>query len=262
MSIDLEDVKKLRGLTGVGIGKCKEALVKSEGDIQKAVEILRKAGLSAAVKKGGRTTGEGIFISARVGDSIGMIEVMCETDFVAKSDKFKEAVKSVLVRLMEAKEFDISSEMAETERSSLVQTFGENVSFGRMEVWSLESDTDIISYIHGRGNIGVLVEAKSDIDSDTIKDVAMHIAAMAPEYLNELEVPAEIKEKELEIAKSQISGKNDFIVNKILEGKFKAFCKDRCLMNQMFVKDDSKSVSEVLGTDKGIVKFIRWEIGA
>ena len=286
MAVTAAMVKELRQMTNAGMMDCKKALTETDGDMDAAVEWLRKKGLSSAAKKAGRVASEGA-ISIEIGKDYrkGTIaEINSETDFVAQNDNFKALVKkatnhihcSLATTVEDLLQTEIDGTKFEEFLKGEIAKIGENIVTRRFVTVNAGENGTVEGYIHGNGKVGVLVAAKCDSDKTCeairpiLKNIAMHIAAMNPAYLNEDAVPAEVIEKEKEIAIEQLKkeGKPENIWDKILPGKIKRFLKDNTLVNQPFVMDDKKRVGEVLnaaakeagGTAK-IVEFIRFELG-
>ena len=271
-------IKELRDRTGIGMSKCKEALAEANGDIEVAIDNLRKAGMATAVKKEGRETKEGLIVSAENEKTIVLVEVMAETDFVVNNEQFgvflrelaEEAVQSAPASLEDflAQPFKGGNETVEQQRATMVQTFGENIQITRLKVLSKTADNSIGVYLHLGGKIGCIVElGGGNQEADFAKELAMHVAAAAPEFVSPDSVPADVIAREQEIAREQMQGKPENIIEKILEGKLRAFYDDVCFTNQKFIKDDSKSINELVaarGKEKGIsltVKdFTRWSV--
>ncbi|HRW58072.1 MAG TPA: translation elongation factor Ts [Chlamydiales bacterium] len=280
-NITAEMIKDLRVRTGVGMSKCKEALVKADGDAEKAIEILRKEGMASAVKKEGRETKEGFVGYTETADAIIMVEVNAETDFVANHDNFKKFIEDLVTHAAKTRPASLEEFLKATctredkeitideYRNLLVQKFGENIQVRRIEVICKAEDASYGVYSHMNGKIVTVVEISGSKDAvDIAKSVAMHVAADSPEYLASEDIPANVKAKEEEIARSQIKGKPDFVVEKIVEGKLRAFAEQECLREQKFVKDPSVSVSQYVknagkekGADLTISHFWRWKVG-
>ena len=286
MAVTAAMVKELRQMTNAGMMDCKKALTETNGDMDSAVEWLRKKGLSSAAKKAGRVASEGaISIEISEDSRKGTIaEINSETDFVAQNDNFKALVKkatrhihcSTATTVEDLLETEIDGTRFEEFLKGEIAKIGENIVARRFVTVDAGENGVVEGYIHGNGRVGVLVAAKCDSDKTceavrpALKNIAMHIAAMNPAYLDEDAVPAEVIEKEKEIAIEQLKkeGKPENIWDKILPGKIKRFMKDNTLVNQPFVMDDKKTVGEVLnasakeagGTAK-IVEFIRFELG-
>jgi elongation factor Ts len=278
-----KDVKKLREMTDAGMMDCKKALTASDGDMEKAVEWLRKKGLGAAAKKADKVAAEGSIIM-KIEDNKGMmIEINSQTDFVAKNEKFQDFASSVVNHAFESG-FVTAEEILESEYNGegfkeylalQISTIGENLVIRRVAVIEGEDDVAINGYVHAGGRVGVLVAAKcegADVAKvkEALKNVAMHAAAMNPRYLNEESVPADVIEKEKEIAREQLlkEGKPENILEKILPGKVKRFLQDNTLENQKFVMDDKISVGQYIanvakeaGGNAKLVDYIRFELG-
>ena len=266
-------VKELREKTGAGMMDCKKVLTETDGDMEKAAELLRERGIAKAAKKSGRIAAEGLVASYVAADrKVGaIVEVNAETDFVAKNDEFKNFVNDVAKIVAEENPSDVEAllnvkylgtdkTVGET-LTEKIATIGENMSIRRFA--RFESTGLVESYIHGEGKIAVLVDfAKGD--EEVAKDVCMQVAAARPEYLCESEVPAEKVEKEMEILKAQAmnEGKPAEIAEKMVKGRIGKFYAEICLVNQEFVKNPDMKVSDLLKS-KGaeIVRFARFEKG-
>lgn len=264
MSVSVEIIKKLRDMTGISIGKCKDALEKSSGNIDLAIEFLRKSGIAASLKKSHRSTLEGVITAYENDDCVGLIETRCETDFVSNNKKFHEGIKKGFEIFIFNKLENLKDSKMEDFRSSLVQEFGENVVFERSVTWKKTGENTLATYIHGKGKIGVLIELKgvSDNSYDIAKDIAMQVVAESPEYISKADVPDTVIEKEIEIVKAQIHGKNESIVQRIVEGKLHAFYKEKCLIEQAFIKNEDYLIKDILNKEGlSIVRFIKWSVG-
>lgn len=276
--VTAEMVKTLRERTGVGMAKCKQALDEAQGDMEKAIEILRKAGAASAVKKSDRATNEGLVAYMESDQAISFVEVNAETDFVVKNDKFIHFVDAItslalkhhidsLDELLATKLSD--GETVDQARVALIQSIGENIQIKRVHSLNKAANTSYGIYKHLTGKILTLAVLKgSDKVQNLARDIAMHIAAESPEYLNSDEISQDIIEKEKEIARSQIKNKPEDIVEKILVGKIKAFYDQVCLLDQKFVKDPNISVKDhvdnagkLLGVKLEVSQFLRWEVG-
>ena len=272
--ITAQQVKSLREKTGAGMMDCKKVLTETNGDMDKAIELLRERGIAKAAKKSDRVAAEGI-VAACVSDDkkIGaVVEVNAETDFVAKNDEFKSFVSDVVKQIVEKNPKDVEellSQKSITENDKTVSevltnkiaTIGENISIRRFK--RFESDGMVESYIHGDGKIGVLVNMKNP-DSELGKDICMQIAAAKPEYLDEANVPKEVVDKETEIMKAQVinEGKPENIADKIVQGKLKKFYSEVCLLDQEFVKDSDIKVRKLLeNKNNDVTEFVRYEKG-
>ncbi len=269
MAVTAALVKELRERTGLGMMECKKALVASEGDIDVAIENLRKSGQAKAAKKAGRTAAEGVVLISIEGGLGAMIEINCETDFVAKDDNFLGFGNKVLACAIANKEADVAklAELAVAEgegtveeaRQALVQKIGENIQVRRVKF--LEAPV-VGSYIHN-AKIGVLV-ALDGGDEAVAKDVAMHVAASNPMVVKPEDVPAEAQEKEKEIftAQAKESGKPDEIIEKMIVGRMKKFLAEISLVEQPFVKDPDTKVGALVKKAGGsVLDFVRFEVG-
>ena len=267
-------VKELREKTGAGMMDCKKVLTETDGDMEKAIELLRERGIAKAAKKSGRVAAEGL-VEAYISEDgkVGaIVEVNSETDFVAKNEEFKTFVMNVAKQVVEKNPKDVEEllnqeatfEAGKTVNEALVgkiATIGENLSIRRFA--RFESKGLLESYIHGDGKIAVLINMAKG-DKEVAKDLCMQIAAARPEYLNEESVPAERVEKEKEILKVQTmnEGKPEAIAEKIVQGRIGKFFEEICLVDQVFVKDSSMKVSELLKQKDGeVVEFARFEKG-
>ncbi len=274
MEISVQQVKELRDRSGAGILDCKKALEKAEGNIDKAIEILRENGAAKAVKKQSRIAAEGL-VGAYVDKNIGvLLEVNCESDFVSKGDVFHNIVNTVAKVIAENKPKDIQTLNAckcengtvEAYINNQIGVIGEKIAIRRFEIY--ETTGKIETYIHMGGKVGVMVDTADFVGGDTIlHDVALQIAAAKPEYVSEADVPADVLEKEKEIMLVQMqndpknASKPKEILQKIVNGKMGKFYEESCLLNQKFVKDDSKTIKEVIGKNFKVVRFVRWEMG-
>jgi elongation factor Ts len=259
-------VKELRERTGLGMMECKKALVEAGGDIEVAIEDLRKSSGMKAAKKAGRTAADGI-VAAKVAEdgSYGvLVEVNSETDFVARDDNFLAFVGKVVDKAFEDKQGDVAVLMAgelESAREALVQKIGENISVRRVSV--VEAEGAVGSYVHSNNRIGVLVALKGG-DVEVARDVAMHVAAVNPLVAKPDDMSAELIEKEREIytAQAQESGKPPEIIEKMIDGRIRKYLAENSLTEQAFVKDPDTTVGKLLksaGAD--ILGFVRLEVG-
>lgn len=279
-------VKKLREMTDAGMMECKKALVAVEGDIDAAVEHLRKTGMVKAAKKADRSASEGR-ITIKIDDSgkkATISEINCETDFVSQNDAFDE-ISGKTTELIHAHEVQDSEALLSKEIDGVkfeeylntkISKIGENIVVRRFETISCEGSCVINGYVHGNNKVGVLVAAKCSSDDvakairETLKDIAMHAAAMKPKFLNESLIPEDVVENEKGVAREQLlkEGKPENMLDKIIPGKIKKFFEENTLVNQKFVKDDKKSIKEVVseaaksaGGEAEIVEYVRFELG-
>jgi len=281
-------VKELRELTGAGMMDCKKALNETNGNMEEAIEFLRKNGEAKAVKKAGRIAAEGI-VMAEVRDdkTAAIVEVNSETDFVAKNADFQGFVKAVVNQAIATESKDMDAFMAEawnedaskTVKDALTEkiaVIGENLNIRRFE--KVESDGCIVAYIHGGGRIGVLVEAATDVVNDDVKtclkNVAMQVAAMSPKYVSRDEVSQDFldKEKEILLAQAKNDPKNankpENIIEKMIVGRLNKEMKEICLLDQVYVQDGDLTVAKYVekvakeaGANLSVKKFIRFETG-
>jgi elongation factor Ts len=273
-------IKVLRERTGVGMGKCKEALVLSGGDMEKAIDHLRKAGMAAGVKKEGRETKEGLVLTGEDKGVLVLAEANVETDFVAQNDRFKHFLHDVVKQALETKPANLAdfiqqpyfkdkSITIDQYRNLVIQALGENIQLRRLEVLHKHPNSSFGIYSHMGGKLVVVVEVAGASDQEGIaKEIAMHIAAENPDYLKSEEIPAHVLAREEEIARSQVEGKPANIVDKIVAGKLKAFTDQVCLINQKYVKDNSVTIEQFLevcskkvGKPLSIRCFWRWKVG-
>jgi elongation factor Ts len=276
--ITSEMIKTLRERTGVGMAKCKQALEAAAGDMEKAIDILRKEGAASAVKKSARETNEGIIGAKEDASGVVLMEVNAETDFVVKNEKFSTFVDALVSEALSSKPSSVEALLSkssknghtfEENRVELIQTIGENIQVKRMKVIPKRANCSYGLYRHMGGKIITLVEIAGSSHFDALaKDVAMHVAADAPEYLNAAEIPEDVIAREKEIAMSQLKNKPADMVEKILVGKIKAYADQVCLVGQKFIKDNSVSVEQHVacegkksGAHLVITKFLRWEVG-
>ena len=290
MAVTASMVKELREMTGAGMMDCKKALNETNGDMDAAVEFLRKNGQAKAEKKAGRIAAEGIVMAEVKDDKVAaIVEVNSETDFVAKNAEFQGFVKAVVEQAMETEAADMDAFMAENWKEDASKTvkdaltekisvIGENLSIRRFE--KVVSDGCVVAYIHGGGRIGVLVEADTDVVNDEIKtclkNVAMQVAAMSPKYVSREEVAEEYMEHEKEILLAQAKKENeesnkpkpDNIIEKMIVGRLNKELKEICLLDQVYVQDGDLTVAKYVekvaketGANLSVKKFVRFETG-
>lgn len=270
MAISAAMIKELRARTGVGMMDCKKALVQSDGDIDLAIEALRRSGAAAAEKKAGRIAAEGIIAAAHDDHASILVEVNCETDFVSRDDSFKSFCTEVADAILREAPVDAGSvaalqlaggEAIETARQELITRVGENVSVRRFA--RFEAQSGLISrYLHG-GRIGVLVKMSGG-DDELGRDIAMHIAASRPLCISEDEMDSAVLEKEREIfsAQASASGKPADIIDKVVTGRIRKFLKENTLLGQPFVKNTEQTVGQLLAAaGASVVQMTRLEVG-
>ncbi|HBC85849.1 MAG TPA: elongation factor Ts [Lentisphaeria bacterium] len=256
-------VKELREKTGAGMMDCRKALVDTNGNMENAVDILRKSGAAKAEKKASRTVKEGIISSCISGNKGTLVEVLCETDFVAKNEKFREFVKGIASNTANIPgDGDVIAKVVEKEKEALTQNIavtGENMQIRRAVKW--ESKGTCAMYLHMGGKIGVMIDVEGNISNTAaLNDICMHIAAFKPQYLNPESIPADIITKEKEIAAAQLGDKPAAMLEKILLGKINKWYTEVCLTKQPWLRDDKQSVEKA---NPGVVikRFLRWEVG-
>ena len=286
MAVTAKMVKELREMTGAGMMDCKKALNETNGDMDAAIEFLRKNGEAKAVKKAGRIAAEGIVMAdVKEDKTAAIVEVNSETDFVAKNADFQAFVEAVANQAADTDAADMDAFMAEaweadttkTVKEALVEkiaVIGENLNIRRFE--KVVTDGCVVSYIHGGGRIGVLVEADTDVINDDIKaclrNVAMQVAAMSPKYTSRDEVDASFLEHEKEIllaqAKQENPNKPDNIIEKMIIGRLNKEMKEICLLDQVYVQDSDLTVAKYVekvakenGANMTVKKFVRFETG-
>ena len=272
-----KDVMALRDKSGAGMLDCKKALADADGDMEKAAELLRERGIAKAVKKEGRIAAEGVvgaYVCTKCGVGV-LLEINCESDFVSRGEKFHGIVDAVAKVVAENKPVDVEALNACKLENGTVKDYitnmtaviGEKISIRRFAIF--ETKGKIETYIHMGGKVGVMVEAvdfKAGSE-ETLHDVALQIAAAKPGYLTADEVPAEVLEKEKEIMLVQMQNdpknakKPKEILEKIVAGKLGKFYSENCLLEQAFVKDDTQTVAQVVGSKFKLVKFVRFEMG-
>ncbi len=274
MQITAASVKELRDRTGAGMMECKKALQEAGGDIETAIENMRKSGLAKAAKKAGRIAAEGVIVSKKADDAerVAIVEVNCETDFVTKGDDFQQFATAVADCVLRTNPDDLQglmatpieaggSETVEERRQHLVAKIGENINVRRFSVIDSESGK-LGVYLHG-GRIGVVVDLANG-DEGLARDIAMHVAASRPVCVSEQDVPGEIIEKEKAIFSAQAaeSGKPAEIIEKMVTGRIQKFINEITLTGQPFIKDPDMKVGKLLEEANASVNgFVRFEVG-
>ncbi|MCL2473703.1 MAG: translation elongation factor Ts [Alphaproteobacteria bacterium] len=276
--INANMVKELRDKTGAGMMDCKKALVEAGGDMEAAIDWLRKKGLSAAAKKAGRVAAEGLIAIAADAKKAAVVEINAETDFVARNDKFQEFCRNAAQTALSGSSTEALKQTTEEAITNLVATIGENMSVRRAASLSVSKGV-IATYMHGAlapnlGKIGVLVGLESDADTDKLtalgKQIAMHIAAARPDALNVADVDSKALDRERNIFADQAraSGKPEEIIGKMVEGRVRKYYEEVVLMEQVYVVDGKTKISDViaaagktLGTPIKITGFVRYQLG-
>ncbi len=269
-----KDVMELRKKTGAGVADCQKALKETDGDMEKAVDFLREKGIATAAKKASRIAAEGVVMAKLNGDTGVLVEVNCETDFVAKGDQYLAFVEGVADYVLANDVKDNEALIAEKNEETIAATakIGEKIAIRRFAKFTATAGV-VESYIHMGGKVGVLVEIEGctcDGVRELAHDVALQIAAAKPLYLTAAEVPAEVVEHEKEILRAQAlnEGKPAQIVDRMVEGRVKKYYEEACLVNQAFVKDPSltieklvKAAGDKMGKTLTIKRFVRFEMG-
>lgn len=279
-NITPEQIRDLRERTGVGVTKCKEALTLAEGDMQKAIEHLRKVGLASSVKKEGRETKEGIIGAHASSKAVALVEVNSETDFVAKNTEFVNFVQEITKQAAENRVHTLKALLEQSTirdplltvdgwRNLLIQKIGENIQIKRLELIDKLVNSSYGVYSHMNGKIVTVVEIEgSPAQQQLAYDIAMHVAAEDPQFLKPEDISDEVRQKEREIARFQSQGKPENILEKIVEARVKAYADQVCLVGQKYVKDPKVSVQQYVeevgkkaGAKLRITRFWRWKVG-
>jgi len=281
-NITAQQVKELRDKTGAGMADCKKALVESGGDMESAVDFLRKKGAASAEKRADKDTNEGLVTTkvADNGQAASIAQISCETDFVARNDEFVQFADSIAGVIFDIEPQDkdtllnaeSNGKKVEDSYNEILAKFSEKIDISKFE--KVKTDGFIVDYIHGGNKLGVLVEVSSsninDESKTLIRDIAMQVAAMNPAFVDRSTVTQEILDKEKELYKQQAAeeGKPADIAERIAEGRINKFYKENCLIEQQFVKDGNITVSDVLkqisdnaGEEVKVNQFVRYSIG-
>jgi len=278
MTITAQAVKELRDQTGAGMMDCKKALTETGGDLQEAIKFLRTKGLAAASKKAHRAASDGAVVVTGDDNAMVVLELNCETDFVARNPEFvsfaealaEQALASGVASVDEFKTQAFSGDSEHTVEEAVSQkvaTIGENVVLNRLARIEAAAGNGLNSYIHGGGKIGVVVEGSGGVSAEALHDVALHVAATEPRFVNRDEVTEDLLATEREIALKQAveAGKPEEIAKKIVTGKMEKFFVQEVLLEQAFAKDPDKSVKKYIeesaGNDATIVRFVRFKLG-
>ncbi|MCO0831562.1 translation elongation factor Ts [Fructobacillus sp. W13] len=272
MAVTAKMVKELRDKTSVGMMDAKKALVEAEGDMEKAIDLLREKGMAKAAKKGDRVAAEGMTYVTEEGNKAAIIELNSETDFVAGNKEFNDLLATVAKTILAAEPADVEAALAlpvEDGRTlndliiNVSQITGEKITLRRFETATKSDDEVFGCYSHMGGSISALA-VFSGSDADAARDVAMHIAAIAPQYVSDQDVPAEVvaKEKEVQLASEDLNGKPDNIKEKMVEGRIKKFLAEISLLDQPFVKNGDQTVAQFVEANNMTVKsFVRYQVG-
>lgn len=267
MNITAQMVKELRDATGAGMMDCKKALTESEGDMEKAMEVLRQKGISSAEKKMGRIAAEGLIATAIKGNKGAMVEINCETDFVAKNEEFKELVQKLAEGIAEGEANTVEELLAtncpvlnktiEEMIKEKIATIGEKITVRRFEKY----EGNLSTYVHN-GKIGVMLVTDKQ-DDEIGKDICLHIASSAPEFLSRNDIPKEVIEEEtrIEMGKEDLQSKPEQIRAKIVEGRVNKLMAQKCLLEQPFVKNPDVTIQGLIEGKLTIKKFDRYVLG-
>ena len=277
MSITTGMIKELRDATSLGIADCKKALEQTEGDFDAAIKLLREKGAAVAAKRASKEANEGKIDALVSADSqqAAMIEVNCETDFVTRNDDFQAFVDELINESLQHESGTMADAVADKLEEKIAQV-GEKISLRRNEKWIVEGTGAIASYIHMGGKVGVLIElscekeesiSKKDFQ-ELAKDLTLHVAAAAPEYLSRDEVPSDQVESEKDIFRKQLTGKPDDIIDKILVGKVNKYFSQICFLEQGFVKEEKQSITDLIAEKNKAIddtiqvkRYIRFQLG-
>ena len=272
MAITAAQVKELRDKTSVGMMDAKKALVEADGDLDKAIDLLREKGMAKAAKKGDRVAAEGMTAVAVKGNRAAIIELNSETDFVAGNAEFNELLNAVANTIVEFAPADVEAALAlevqegQTLNDKIIgttQITGEKITLRRFSVVEKSDSENFGSYSHLAGSISALVVVDG-ASEEAAKDIAMHVAAIAPQFVSDDQVPADViaKEKEVQLASEDLNGKPDNIKERMVEGRIKKFLAEISLLDQPFVKNGDQTVAQFISSQNGSVKsFVRYQVG-
>jgi elongation factor Ts len=274
MAVTASMVKELREKTGAGMMDCKKALTEVDGDMEKAIDLLREKGIAKAAKKADRVAAEGLTVVKAQGNKAVIVEVNSETDFVAKNENFQKLVQDLAEHVLTQTPASVEEAMGQPFKgegetvqefiNSSIAKIGEKISLRRFELVE-KTDADVFGeYLHMGGRIGVLSVVENSTDAELAKDIAMHVAAINPTYVSRDEVAQEEVEREREVLKQQAlnEGKPENIVEKMVEGRLSKYFEQVCLLDQPFVKDGDQKVGKYVKNKGASVKsFIRYEVG-
>ena len=265
MSITASQVKELREMSGVGMMECKKALVETDGDLEKAIDLLRANSSLKAEKKASRVAANGEVKVAENSGYTSLVEINSETDFAAKDSQFKEFSNNVAEHLSNnhVNDIDELSQSFEEKRQSLIQSIGENIQLRRLKTIEVPSGGSIGSYVHSDGRLAALVSIDAD-NKELAKDLAMHVSATNPSCLKSENIDPDLLERERSIflAQAEESGKDVSIMEKMVEGKLKRFLSEVTLVSQGFVKNPDQSIEELLKENNtSIIAFARFKVG-
>lgn len=271
MAVLIQQIKELREKTGVGMMDAKKALVATDGDMDKAVDVLREKGIAKAEKKRDRVAAEGLAHISVAGNTAAVIEVNSETDFVSANDKFQNLVKGIADAIVAGKPADMDAALAlkmgnDTIKAAITEltaVIGEKISLRRFQVVEKTDSQNFGAYLHNGGQIAALTVLEG-ADEETARDVAMHVAAINPKYLDQNAVPADVlaHEKAVLTEETKNEGKPEKIIPKIVEGRMRKYLSEIALADQEFVKDPDQTVAKYVASKGGkLVSFVRYEVG-
>jgi elongation factor Ts len=278
MAITAQAVKELRQQTGAGMMDCKRALTETDGDLKEAIKVLRTKGLAAAAKKAHRSASEGMVVIVGDATRMAILELNCETDFVARNDDFRDfaialAEQALADGITDVEAFKATpfagdkSHTVEQMISQKIATIGENIVLNRIAIVEAGEGHALSSYVHGGGSIGVVVEGSTSAGDEALHDVALHIAASEPRFVNRAEVTDDIlaTEKEIALKQAMDQGKPPEIAEKMVNGKMEKFFESEVLLEQPFAKDSSVTVGKYIeqagGANATVVSFVRFKLG-
>ncbi len=273
--VSVEMIQELRSKSGVAIGKCKEALQKSDGNMEQALLFLRKAGLASLSQKETRETREGVIVISEKGHRVALVEVAAESDFVVKNEQFQLFAQEVSFELLKASSNSVKDFLSmpysqdpsltiNQYRALIIQKLGENIEVKRWELWEITPHNSVGIYSHMKGKEVAIVELKGEGYDRLAREIAMHIVAESPVYISPQEIPPKEIEREKEVAQSQVIGKPSYVAEKIIEGKIASFYDQNCLLRQKFVKDPSLSIADLLLKENqqlSLLRFLHWKVG-
>lgn len=265
--ISAKMVKELRDKTGAGMVDCQKALKAANGDVELAIENLRKAGIAKAEKKSGRAATQGKVWTSISDKDAAIVELLIETDFAAKTPKFSDFVQVVAndARELDA-EGDVTAQINEKDAAAItnnIAIIGENMQLRRAIRWTTDGSSKFAGYHHMDGRVSVLVEVEGEDDAETLNDICLHVAAFNPPYIQPSDIPAEVIQKEKEIAAAadpKLAGKSAEMLEKILAGKINRYYSEKCLMNQPWIRDDKTTLAKIKPNLK-VKRIVRWSVG-
>jgi len=265
MSISASQVKELREMSGVGMMECKKALVETDGDLDSALDLLRANSSLKAEKKASRVAADGAVKVAETSSYVSLVEINSETDFAAKDSQFKDFTSSVADHLTSTRVDSITSlnEALDGQRQTLIQSIGENIQLRRLSTLEIPEGGSIGSYIHSDGRLAALVSLNVD-NKELAKDLAMHVSATSPSCLNSDDIDPALLEREraIYLAQAEESGKDQAIMEKMVDGKVKRFLSEVTLVSQAFVKNPDQSIQQLIDENNAsIIDFVRFKVG-